>query len=212
MRIIVGIATQESREQHLPKVVKSLINQCDEIRIYNNSKNPFDYSSHAKFYSLQHFKEPVYFFSCDDDLIYPVDYIEKMIEAIEKHKCIVTAHGRILIEGQKSYYHGKHLCFRHNFDVPDDIVLDTAGTGVTAFRTDYFNPTDIYQYPVKNCSDLAFSLQAAKEGKKIICIKHPFNWVKSLNLKGIASSHSKQMRKDESHQIELMNQIIELKK
>jgi len=145
-------------------------------------------------------------------LIYPENYVEEMIQAIKTHKCIVTTHGRILVEGQKSYYHGKHLSFRHNSEVPNDVTLDTCGTGVTAFRTDYFNPVELYQYPVKNCSDLAFSLEAIKQNKKIICIKHPFNWIKSLNLKGIASSHNKKNRKDESHQIELMNQIIELKK
>lgn len=210
MRTVVGIATHEGRIQSLPKTIASLRNQCDEIFVYDNSKNK-DYSSHAKFYILHQLTEPVYFFSCDDDLIYPPDYVETLRKAIEKHKCIVTAHGRILVSGQNSYYHGRHICFRHNAECADDVILDTAGTGVTAFRTDYFNPVELYKYPTPRMADLAFSLEAAKQEKKIICIKHPYNWVKSLNLKGIASSYSKEKRRDESKQVEVMNQIIALK-
>lgn len=209
MKIIVGIATQNKRAEALKQAIDSLKFQCDEIFIYNNDKNRFDYTSHAKFYQLQFLQRPVYFFSCDDDLIYPPDYVEKMKTGIKKHNCIVTAHGRILVQENK-YYKGKHICFKHCGSVPEDVIIDTAGTGCTAFRTDYFNPVDLYKFKYPRMSDLAFSLEAKKQGKKIVCINHPHNWIKSLHLNGIMQSNMKKGA-DESRQVELMKQIIELK-
>jgi len=171
MKTVVGIATFKGRENVLKRTIKSLMGQVDEIRIYNNEKREIDLTDNGKFYFLQEYTEPIYYFSCDDDIVYPKTYIKDMIRSIEKHKTIVTHHGRKLKGKGVGYYRG-HLAFRCTGKVESDKVIDVAGTGVTGFRTDYFNPVDIYKSEYKCMSDLVFSLQARKEGKVITVLQH----------------------------------------
>lgn len=169
MRVIVGMATTPERLEFAEVAVQSLRPQVDDIRLFINSEE--NYADNAKFYWLSDYAEPVFFFSCDDDIIYPSDYVERTLQAIDKHKCIVSYHGRILTGLNRNYYKD-HLGFSCLKTVRADVEVDVAGTGVTAFRTDYFNPTDIYKSPYKRMSDLIFSLEAAKQNKRIIVIKH----------------------------------------
>lgn len=50
--------------------------------------------------------------------------------------------------------------------------LDLAGTGVTAFRTDYFNPIDLYSHKYDAGADIVFAHRACMEDKKITIAPH----------------------------------------
>ena len=174
MKIIVGIATMNSRKAQLVNAIRSLNEQTikpDAIHIYNNDEEQHDFTDNAKFHALAKYNEPVYYFSCDDDIFYPNWYIQETIDKIEQYNCIVTYHGRRLLGKGLNYYRG-HYGYRCLGDVEDDTLIDVAGTGVTAFRTDYFNPTEIYRSEHKRMSDCVFSLEAAKQNKKIIVLSH----------------------------------------
>ena len=177
MQIIVGIATMKGREVTLKRTIESLINQVDDIHVYNNEIEPINLTDNGKFHALHLYSEPIYFFSCDDDIIYPSDYISKTIEAIEKHECIVSYHGRRLRGVGLNYYKG-HTSFACLGNFPQTCEIDVSGTGVTAFRTDYFNPTEIYKSEFKKMSDLVFAHEAAVESKKIMHIGHSAGWIK----------------------------------
>lgn len=181
MNIVVGMATTNERASFCERAVESLVHQADEIIVYNNSNHAHDYTDNAKFYALTLFNEPVYYFSCDDDILYPADYVSTMIEAIERTGTIVTHHGRELLGLNKNYYR-EHKGFRCLDENNTEQIIDVAGTGVTAFRTDYFNPTEIYKATDKRMSDLVFSLEAAKQGKQITILKHTKVWLKDLRV------------------------------
>lgn len=171
MKVVVGIATFKGREETIKKTIQSLAHQVDEIRIYDNEKRDINLTDNGKFYFLQEYDKPVYYFSCDDDIIYPPTYVQDMIQAIEKHKCIVTHHGRILRGKGLRYYTG-HKAFQCLKQNNAERLIDVAGTGVTAFDTSYFNPLDIWKSEDKRMSDLVFSLEAKKQGKKIVVLPH----------------------------------------
>ncbi|MEX0940093.1 MAG: hypothetical protein WDZ41_01935 [Candidatus Babeliales bacterium] len=179
MKVIIGIATMSSRKNYLEKTLKSLRGQVEdmEIHVYNNDENGINYTDNAKFLPLKSLKKDVYFFSCDDDIIYPPTYIKDTIKAIEKHKCIVTYHGRILIGINRLYYSG-HTVFSCLGKTNSDVEIDVAGTGVCAFRTDYFHPKNLHESKYQKMSDLIFSWYAKSEGKKIVCLKHGYGYIK----------------------------------
>lgn len=212
MKIIVGMATIEGREHTLKEAVNSLRNQTvkpDQINFYDNSaKNLTDYSDNAKFLWLKDLKEPVYYFSCDDDIFYPEDYIEKTLRKLNRYNCIVTYHGRKLLGKNLEYYRG-HKGFRCLGNVEKDTLIDVAGTGVTAFRTDYFNPTEIYKSEFKRMADCVFSLEAAKQGKKIMVLSHKEGWLRDLHAPYETSCHALE-RKHPVNQIKHANEIYEL--
>ena len=210
MRVVVGMATTAKREEFACKAIKSLEANTvkPEIWLYNNGKNSQDLTDNGKFYALRMIKEPCYYFSCDDDIIYPEDYIESMIADIERHNCIITHHGRILTGKDKDYYQGhyKFTCLRSN---PNRCRIDVAGTGVTAFRTDYFNPIDICYSEHKKMADCVFSLEAAKQNKKIMLTPHSNGWFKDLKVpKELTIYETK--HKDCKQQTLLCNEILKL--
>lgn len=207
MRIIVGIATFNNRD--ISKTLESLENQVDTIHVYNNETRDINLTDNGKFYFLDEYKEPVYYFTCDDDLIYPPDYVYKTIQAIEKYQCIVTYHGRKLLGLNRSYYRG-HTSFACLHTHPHDVEIDVCGTGVTAFRTDYFNPKTIWSSEDKRMSDLVFSLEAAEQGKKIIHIGHEGKWLKYYAPPKGTTIYEMENR-NESRQIEIANKIWRLK-
>lgn len=178
MKVIIGIATYKGREPFLKKTIKSLIGQADQIRIYDNEKRDQNLTDNGKFFFLQEYTEPIYYLSCDDDIIYPPTYVKDMIKAIDKNQCIVTHHGRILTGGKGANYYRSHKAFRCLGEVSRNVELDVAGTGVTGFRTDYFNPTEIWSSEDMKMSDLVFSLEAKKQGKKIMLLTHPVGYLK----------------------------------
>jgi len=211
MRIVVGMATTAERRGYAEKAIESLVNQVDHIHLYNNGAELEDLTDNGKFFGLTYEDEPCYYFSCDDDLIYPSDYVEKTIEAIEKHNCIITHHGRILRGENKPYYTG-HIAFgclgNSKNILPGVIRIDVAGTGVTAFKTSFFNPVDIWASEDKRMSDLVFSLEAAKQGKEIKIVPPVKGWIKQIDIpKELTIYH---MEKDNKRQMEIANEIFRL--
>lgn len=211
MRVIVGIATMSGREKNLQVTMESLSGQCDELHIYDNALESIDLADNGKFRFLDQYNEPIYYFSCDDDLIYPPDYVKKSISAVEKYGCIITYHGRYLLGSNRNYYTG-HKVYRCLGHVENDHEIDVAGTGVTAFRTDYFNPTQLYQSEHKKMSDVIFSLEAAKQMKKIMLIGHDADWiVDQKNIHPSKTIHGTESRRCKT-QGELCNTILDIKR
>lgn len=209
MKIVVGMATINERATFCERAVESLVYQADEIIVYNNSNEENDYTDNAKFYALTLFNEPVYYFSCDDDILYPADYVSTMVEAIERTGTIVTHHGRELLGLDRNYYrrHKGFTCLDEN---NTEQLIDVAGTGVTAFRTDYFNPTEIYKATDKRMSDLVFSLEAAKQGKQITILKHTKGWLKDLRVPQRLAINFIERRN--TRQTQLANEIYNVKR
>lgn len=182
--IVIGIATFRGREKALKLCIDSLNNQTvpyTRLYVYDNEMNE-NLTDNGKFHALLLDEtKDCYYFSCDDDLIYPPTYINDMIQAIEKHKCIVTHHGRKLRGINRDYYRG-HYSFRCLTRNVREMEIDVAGTGVTAFSTEYFNPREIIFDKRHRMSDCLFSLLAAKQGKRIMILKHLFGYIKATKV------------------------------
>jgi len=177
MEIVVAIATMPGREKFLAKTIKSLAGQCDQLRIYDNGVRDVDLTDNGKFYFLKEYTEPVYYLTCDDDIIYPPNYVKDMVKAIDRTEGIVTHHGRILTRKNVSYYRGRHKTFRCNGWVNREKQIHVGGSGVMGWRTDQFNPVEIYASENKRMSDLVVALKAAQSGVKITVLEHPVNYV-----------------------------------
>jgi hypothetical protein len=176
MKVIAGIATFNERRKYLDVTIESLRNQVDEIFVYDNSIND-DLTDNGKFYGLTQITEPCIYLSCDDDIIYPPNYADLMKYWLERLGGIVTHHGRTLKGIGLPYYigHTTHACMRSVYGAKR---IDVAGTGVTAFRTDVFNPIDIIHSQDKRMSDLVFSLEAAKQNVPIHVVPHSTGYFK----------------------------------
>jgi hypothetical protein len=214
MNILIGMATTEERYKHAQRVIKNLSNQGASIHLQVNSED-IDYTDLGKYAGLyiahQKNELPDIYLTCDDDIVYPKNYVKRMVEAIEEHKCIVTYHGRKLTGIGKDYYNS-HIRFGCLNEVDDNVFIDVAGTGVTGFATEYFNPFYLLNEPQKCMADLVFSLAAAKQDKQIKLLKHAKNMFKDLKIKKELTIFEQFNGKETPEQNELADQIYTLKR
>lgn len=233
MKVTANIATYGARVTNgsLEKAIDSLIGQVDEVRVCFNDvlelpkwmekyyklsieKRVVVYFSlenltdNGKFFFLEDLKEPEIYLTCDDDLIYPPDYVKRMVEAIERYKCIVSFHGRQLLGTGLDYYSG-HKSFHCLHGVIHDEIVDVVGTGVTGFDTTYFHPKGLDYSKDQKMSDLIFSLEAAKQGKQMGVISHAPNWIKMINNK--ETIHATESIKPTPRQNQIADEIMSLK-
>jgi hypothetical protein len=196
-RIICGIATIKGREDALKETVHSIINQVDKLIVYQNGykeifnflKNSkievyssldtgIDMGDAAKFYKLSEYKND-YYFSIDDDLIYPSDYVKKSLDVLKKYKneIIVTYHGRTLIENAKSYYKDAKVKYKCLDDVSNYDFVHFGGTGVMAFHTSFVKVQfNYFKHP--NMADIWVGLFARENNIPILVIPHYENWIR----------------------------------
>ncbi len=190
LKITANIATQPNRFNSLLEMLKSIDGQFDEIRIYLNNYDYIpdelrkyttfigeDIADNGKFYWSNNKDE--YYFTLDDDIIYPPNYVDKTIPLIKDR--IVTYHGRKLTGINKTYFSDHKLyCFYDKLD--NEINIDVGGTGVMAFNTNVFSPS-LWKTPIKKDSDLVISMEATFYSTPIVCLPKKENWIKSIENK-----------------------------
>jgi hypothetical protein len=206
--ITAQLATYPARIDILPQVINSLLPQVDRLNVMLNGysdnqaarlqsyfADPNRYfvqeferlqfiildnsmTDAAKFYNIEK-AEPGYLFTCDDDILYPPDYVEKSIAKIEEYnrKYIITYHGRVWNDHPiTSFYRDRKEMYRCIQGFEGDHFVDCAGDGVCAWHTDTIKMR--YEYcELPNMSQLWFALACNKAGVKQIAIGHPEGWL-----------------------------------
>lgn len=196
------MATQPGRLQVLRRSVASLLPQVDKLFIYLNgfsrvpnflkhekitlasSVDNGELGAAGKFFFTKEV-EGVYL-SVDDDFQYPRDYAEKLYLELQKREnaAIVGVHGYRL----RQYDHEPaiKLCNRARgatFPVRrtlhHDAPVHVAGTGVMAFDTRYWRPSqdDLKE---NNMCDLQIAIAAQKQQIPRVVIAHRGDWIKYL--------------------------------
>lgn len=190
--ITVQIASIRERAKMLEKSIQSLYMQADRINVMLNNY-PFspifleDYENltvyhldnskgdAAKFYKMP---EGIVFL-CDDDLIYPTDYIVNMLWKLDEYagKAIITNHGRIMNpKPVKNAYSDRVERFHCLEEVLDEKEIDIGGTGVMCFHTNYFK-CDYDKVTIPNMADIWVAKWAKEQGCRIIINPHPEGWI-----------------------------------
>lgn len=191
--ITCGIATLKDRESSFQKVIQSIYPQVDKIiAVLNYYESVPDWikgmdkikavvgdntlGDSGKFLEVDKCNE--YYFSTDDDLLYPPTYVADMIAKIKQYHCIVTLHGkrfdnRPIISYRRSFSLNFHCLHTQK----EDVELHVGGTGTMAFDTRFFKPS-IDRFLYKNMADIWLALQASEQNVKIMGIAHKNNYLK----------------------------------
>ena len=191
--ITIQIASIPTRKHLLKETIKSLKDQCDILNVFLNSYKEIpeyfkDYSNitgklldnstgdAAKFYGVENLKG--YILTCDDDLIYPKDYVKIMISQIDKYKCIISNHGRILFPRPiGSYYRHKVVNYHCILYVEKDHKVEVGGTGVMGFHSDHFK-IKYSDFKLPNMADVFVAIKAWRK-VDIIVNAHCDSWIKT---------------------------------
>jgi len=156
--ISVGMATYPGGFSTLSNTVKSLLDQSlpiTRLHIHVNGQTPppemppderikviqgTDLTDIGKFSAINGLTG--YIFTVDDDIEYPHNYVEKMVEAIElkKRRSLVGVHGAIIPTGPPlTRWSGySHLRRTHVFETASltNFPVNVIGTGTLAFHSD----------------------------------------------------------------------------
>lgn len=195
--IICGLATIENRKDNLKITVNSLINQVDKLYVYQNGyKEIFDFLIHTKikvissldtgidmgdagkFYTIEKHKN-CYYLSCDDDIIYPNDYVKNIINNLKKYnnKVIVTHHGRTMKPNATSYYNEIEKGFRCLDEITEEQTIDFGGTGVMGMYVNLVEGLNFSYFKSPNMGDIWVGKYAKENKIPIIILPHKENWI-----------------------------------
>lgn len=180
-----------SRKYCILDAIKSIINQVDTIRIYFNPpyykipeelKNEkieiyigSDIGAAGKFLNIDN-KDEIYF-SIDDDLIYPQDYVQNTLKYLNKSNAC-SYHGIVFDKDKpaQQYLQLGNIKPIH-FANRELLEVDIIGTGVGAVYTDSIN-CSINDFEFGNCTDIEWSALCLNAGLQKIVIPHEAEYVK----------------------------------
>ena len=192
-RVTISMASIPSRMPLLPRVIDRLYWQCDELRVYLNqyrsvpdtlvrrririarSQQHKDRGDAGKFFWVDSTKG--YILTCDDDILYPHDYVATLTAAVERYgrKAIVGVHGAIIEEQPRDYYNSRSV-LHCKYDQATDRAVHVLGTGTTCFHasTIRVRPQD---FKVPNMADIWLAVIARSQRVPMACIAHQGGWM-----------------------------------
>lgn len=198
MKVTANFATYLNPERWscLRQAIESIRDQVDLVRVCLNGYQAVpkelklkrvdafipeeDLGASGKFFWSCCLNE--YYFTVDDDIIYPTDYVAVYLEKLKSYdeRVVITTHGSILKPGARNYFSDRqvfHFCESQAIDRRVDI----GGTGVMAFNTNIFRPRR-KDFLHKNAADLSVAHAARKNKIPIISISHPKGWLKGVKV------------------------------
>jgi hypothetical protein len=198
--VVVSVASMAYRAKLLRKVIDSLYWQVDRINVYLDrymsipkflnqpkihvaqSQEHGDIGDAGKFFWAGDLGPNYYHFTCDDDLLYPPDYVARMIAKIEQYnrRAIVTLQGTVIPRNPtRSYYAERTSVSRWARTFTRDQPVHIPGTGVLAYHT---STIELHRrmFRHKNMADIWIGVAAKKAQVPIIVIRHSGTWIRGL--------------------------------
>lgn len=194
------LASIPAREAALSKTVASLIDQVDALKIHLNGHASIPlFLNHPKIEvvlgdnsrgdnSKFHWIDSLngYVFTCDDDLLYPPNYIQQMQRGIDAYRCLVGASGSSFKgTGPLSSFLNGIAIHPLQREIQADTNADIVGTGTLGFHTEDLRLkfSDFVDF---NMADISLLRIARRDKIPRKVIRHPDKWiVRSTNDHGI---------------------------
>ena len=197
--IIASMAAVPWREESLESVVNSLLPQVDTLNIYLNgwgkiptflhhkkinpvlSQNEIgDLGDRGKFYWCN--KITGIHLTVDDDILYPLDYVEKILDGMNRNKkSVVTFHGSIL---RSPHFSKKETVSHFARDTATDISVTIGGTGVMAYNTEVVK-INFDSFRCDFWADGWFAIQSRAQQIPIVSLEHESGWLNPLDTSGV---------------------------
>jgi hypothetical protein len=169
----------------------SFLNQ-QKIHVVH-SREYGDLRDNGKFFFLDSVL-PGYHFTVDDDIVYPADYVQKLILKIEHYerRAIVGCHGIILSSPLTHFMKNREvLHFKHG--LMRDRLVNLLGTGTTAYHVDVYNLSRD-DFHTTGMADLWLAVAAKRQRVPMIAVERPERWLKPLDEADESSLYSAAMK------------------
>ncbi|KTC93179.1 MULTISPECIES: hypothetical protein [Legionella] len=225
--ITVKIASIPERMLHLESTICQFLSYVNKIEIYLNnyseiptflnnsrievftSQKSGDIGDIGKFHQIE--EALGYVLTIDDDLIYPSDYVEKMIEKIDFYnkKAFICVHANLLPQEKLSSYYKDKQGLYFERKLSKDTIVDVPGTGTLGFHTDHIKLSQsIFGLP--NMTDIWLAIYAKEKNIPIVAMERKDKWVLQARGDRFVNSIYQSSVKNDSYQTHLINNAFRL--
>lgn len=202
-KVVVALCSIPERKNILKKTLSSLAPQADALYIYLDRYDEIpdfvkkchenvkvylscDYPGlrdNGKFLSFKELSEECYFFTADDDILYPPDYVATMIRKIEYYgrQAVVGLHGVLIPEDSERYYSGYRKVIKFNNALEQDVIVNNLGTGTVAFYSSVLKDLDVMDFHESGMADIYFSIYCKKYQVPMISIARHDEWLQDIS-------------------------------
>ncbi|AGX88449.1 glycosyltransferase [Candidatus Symbiobacter mobilis] len=225
--VFVGMAAIPDRVAALEASICSLLPQAERIGVYLNGWEQIpsflqhekiivagmgepDIGDVGKFHWVD--DHDGYYFTCDDDLIYPPDYIARTLAKLRHYhgNAAVGWHGSVLMEPFARYYDtNSRKVFLFGSHRPHDTAVHILGTGCCAFHTQVMQVRKA-DFTAPNMADIFFALNGQKQKIPFYVIEHEKGAIREApgtkESSIYADSHQNKSTRKNTH--ELQNQLV----
>jgi hypothetical protein len=193
---VAAIATMASRIETFRKVLPLIYNQVEHVFVYLDgysvppsflanfdrvtvcrAEDVGDLHCNSRYLCLQDLGTPTVVVMVDDDIIYPPDYVDRLVEALQhvEGKAIVGVHGRIFLPPHQSYARHVHtMHFKHQLDQARHV--HELGTGTCAFISSNFG-IDPSEWGRSDMDDIDVAIEAQRRGLPRIAVARAAGWL-----------------------------------
>lgn len=225
--IVAGMATVAGNEVALRATVMSLLPQVDRIYVYLNgfteaprfiAEHPkighfidtdgSRYGDAGKFWGLEQVKDAIYI-SCDDDIIYPDDFVTRMVGELAqlRGRAVVSVHGSIILQPSRGYYkeHSRAV-FHYERALMRRRRVHVAATGTSAFHSSIVKVT-LADFRHRNMADIWLTEYLHRQGIPSYVVPRRDGWLQTIEVPrstiyaqsaaGTGSAYDSSMRQDE---------------
>ena len=127
--------------------------------------------------------ESKFHLTVDDDIVYPEDYVEKMVRFLEGFEggVAVGVHGIRLKEWIRNGYYGSREVYMGVEKVEKEVGVHILGTGTMLYRAKDLGKVEVMEvFREPNMADVWFGILAQRLGLPLVVIPHEEGWLKEI--------------------------------
>lgn len=192
--IIFSLNILQSRANNLEIILPNILKQSDFIyvnligfreipKILLNEKikinNFFNGGSELRFFNYNDCNEDDYYFTIDDDIIYPENYVDVVISNMKAYNndVVCCIHGSIVnLEQKKDYYKRNRIVYHFKNELIENKKVIFPGVGTSCFYGKKFK-INLTDFKASNMSDIYVGCFLYQQNIPIISIKRKNNWL-----------------------------------
>lgn len=198
LEAIAGMATMPSRSDTAPSAIASILPQVDHLYLFLDgfaevplfaqdpkirpllSSQHGDLKANGKFLGLALHEKECLYFSLDDDIAYPDNYVSTMRASLKDYDygAVVGVHASTMNQTIDSYLRDRVVVHRSR-GVISDFQTDVLGTCSTAFATQRLR-FDVREWRHVNMVDLSFAQIACEREIPLVGLARTSNWLVCL--------------------------------
>lgn len=222
--VVASLCSIPERASHLKRVLASLAPQVDELHLYLDrydevpdfvrqchpkvnvvlSRDIPGLRDNGKFLPFAALADECFYFTADDDIVYPPDYVAALIRRIEHYgrQAVVGVHGVLLPEVANGYFSAYRKVLHFKNGLESDMLVNNLGTGTVAFHSSLLRGLNLNDFPLGGMADLYLSVFCKKRRVPMVAIARPDDWL--IELPSPNTSLHQEFRGDDEQQTALI--------